>query len=95
MGKRVTIVIRDRERQYEGLRYSLGLLFENHEVTMIVLNHEVEATEEYVQNVEFIEEMGGRKMSNVNANIELHGFDGLTDRELEIRLTSSDLVVPF
>jgi len=44
MPKKITVVIKEPERQYEGLRYSLGLMFERHDVCMVVLNHEVEST---------------------------------------------------
>jgi hypothetical protein len=59
MAKKVAVLIKDKERQYEGLRSSLGLLMEFHIVSMIVLNHEIELTEEYKDNMEFIDEMEG------------------------------------
>ena len=95
MAKKVTVVVKDKERQYEGLRYSLGLMFEQHEVCMVVLNHEVTSTEEYSENAEFIDELGGTRMSNVDANIQNHGFIGVSSEELVQRMTASDLVVPF
>jgi hypothetical protein len=50
MAKKVAVLIKEKERQYEGLRTSLGLLMEFHIVSMIVLNHEIELTEEYKDN---------------------------------------------
>jgi hypothetical protein len=41
MAKKVAVLIKEKERQYEGLRSSLGLLMEFHIVSMIVLNHEI------------------------------------------------------
>jgi hypothetical protein len=95
MGKRVAVLIRDRDRQYEGLRSSLGLLLENHVVSMFVLNHEVEMTEEYQDNMGFIDEMGGARYSNVRANVEKYGFQAVTLDEISQRLKKNDLVIPF
>jgi len=95
MPKIITVVINEPERQYEGLRYSLGLLFERQDVCMVVLNHEVESSIEYSENAEFIEELGGSKRSNVDANIERHGFKRISSDELINRMLTSDLVIPF
>ena len=59
MGKKVAVLIRDKARQYEGLRSSLGLLLEDHAIDMFVLDHEIDMTEEYFDNMGFIDEMGG------------------------------------
>ena len=37
----------------------------------------------------------GRRLSNVEANTERHGFGSITDAELVDQLATSDLVVPF
>jgi hypothetical protein len=95
MARRVTVVIKDKDRQYEGLRYSLGLMFERHEVCMVVLGHEVDSTPEYAENAEFIDEMGGLRLSNVEANTVRHGFGWINPAGLIDRLATSDLVVPF
>ena len=42
MGKKVAVLIKDKDRQYEGLRSSLGLLLEQHTVSMFVLEARVE-----------------------------------------------------
>lgn len=95
MPKTITVIIKDPGRQYEGLRYSLGLMFERHDVCMVVLNHEVKSTEEYSENAEFIEEMGGSRLSNINANVERHGFGRISSEELAERMAGSDMVIPF
>jgi hypothetical protein len=95
MGKRVAVVIKDKERQYEGLRSSLGLLLEDHTIDMFVLNHEVAMTEEYEDNMGFIDEMGGGRYSNVAANIEKYGFKRVSDKGLAAKLREADLVIPF
>lgn len=95
MGKRVAVLIRDEERQYEGLRSSLGLLLEDHAIDMFVLDHEVEMTEEYYDNMGFIDEMGGSRFSNVAANVEKHGFQRASLDEIATKLREHDVVIPF
>ena len=95
MTKRITVIVKDPNRQYEGLRYSLGLMFERHEVCMVVLDHEVASNEEYSENAEFIDEMGGTRLSTVEANVVCHGFGAVSFEELTGRMAGSDLVVPF
>ncbi len=94
-GKKVAVLIKDKDRQYEGLRSSLGLLLEKHVVAMFVLNHEVEMTEEYNDNMGFIDEMGGARYSDVPANVEKFGFKPVTLDELPARLLENELVIPF
>jgi hypothetical protein len=95
MGKTVAVLIRDKERQYEGLRSSLGLLLEDHKIDMFVLEHEVEMTEEYSDNMGFIDEMGGYRFSNVPANVEKHGFQRVSLDDVAARLREHEVVIPF
>ena len=56
--KKVAVVIKDPDQQYEGLRTSLGLLLEDAEVQMFVLHHEIENMDEaYKDNMEFLENL--------------------------------------
>ncbi len=93
--KRVAVIIKDKERQYQGLRTSLGLLLEDHRVSMFVLDHEIELTEEYEDNLEFIEEMEGERLSNVPVNVEKHGFKLVTVEQIAGMLSDFELVIPF
>ncbi len=93
--KKVAVLIKDKERQYEGLRSSLGLLLEKHIISMIVLNHEVTMTEEYQDNMGFIDEMGGARYSNVPANVEKYGFQKVTLEDVAMKLKENDLVIAF
>ena len=94
-GKRVAVVIKDKDRQYEGLRSSLGLLLEKHVISMFVLNHEIDMTEEYQDNMGFIDEMGGARYSNVPTNVEKWGFKAVTLDELPAKLRESELVIAY
>ena len=95
MAKKVAVLIKEKERQYEGLRSSLGLLMEFHIVSMIVLNHEIELTEEYKDNMEFIDEMEGTRYSNVPANVDKYGFEPLSLEELPKKLKENEVIIPF
>ncbi len=94
-GKKVAVLIKDKNRQYEGLRSSLGLLLEKHVISMFVLNHEIDMTEEYKDNMEFIDEMGGARYSNVPANVEKYAFKAVTLEEIPGKLKENELVVAF
>jgi hypothetical protein len=95
VSKKVAVIIRDKERQYEGLRSSLGLLLEDHIVSMFVLDHEIDMTDEYRDNMEFIDEMGGGRYSNIRENCEKYGFNYLSIEEIGERLREADLIIPF
>ncbi len=95
MPKKVAVLIKDKERQYEGLRSSLGLLLDRHVVSMFVLDHEVEMTEAYQDNMGFIDEMGGARYSNVTANVEKYGFQPLGLDAIPSKLKDHDLVIAF
>jgi len=89
------VLIRDKGRQYEGLRSSLGLLLEDHAIDMFVLDHEVDMTEEYYDNMGFIDEMGGSRFSNVPENVEKHGFQKVSLAEVADKLREHEVVIPF
>lgn len=92
----VAVLIKDVGQQYEGLRSSLGLLLEASSVQMYVLNHEIENMDEaYRENMEFIDEMEGERLSNNPANVEKYGFKHVTIEEMLDRLKEADLIIPF
>jgi hypothetical protein len=95
MTKRVAVITKDRNRQYEALRSGLGLLLERHSVSLFVLNHEIEAVEEYLDNLGFLDEMGGDRYSDHPVNVERHGFRQVSPEEAGRLLAEHDLVIPF
>jgi len=95
MRKKVAVLIKDKNKQYEGLRTSLGLLLEDHIVSMYVIDHEIELTEAYYDNMGFIDEMEGHRYSNVSQNVEKHNFKAMTKEELGAQLRDYDVVIPF
>jgi hypothetical protein len=84
--KTVAVLINDKEKQYEGLRSSLGMLLYNTWVQMFVVNHD---------NIEFLDEMEGERFSNNKANVEEYGFKYASIEEIGEMLQKADLVIPF
>ena len=95
MGRRVAVITKDKDRQYEALRTGLGLLLEHHTVSLLVLNHEIDSTEPYIDNLGFIDEMGGARFSDHPVNVEQHGFRPVSLEETGRLLAEHDLVIPF
>lgn len=93
--KKVAILARQRDRQFEALRSSLGCLLENHEVTYLVMDHEVQESEAFSNNLEFLDDMEGRRFSNVPANVEKHGFGALSLKGMGELLREQDIIIPF
>lgn len=93
--KRVAVVIKDREQLEEGLRTTAGLLLENHTASMFVLDIEVEATEKYREDMEFLKDMDGLAYTNMGANAEKLGFDLLNTEEIIHKIRENDIVIPF
>lgn len=94
-GKKVAVLVKDKNRQYEGLRSSLGLLLEKHVISMFVLDHEIDMTEEYQDNMGFIDEMGGARYSDAPGNVEKYGFQKVALDDIPAKLAESDLVIAF
>ncbi len=95
MSKKVAVLIKDQDRQYEGLRVSLGLLLEDHEIDMFVLDHSIQETEEFLDNMSFIDEMGGRRYSNETENVSKHGFEAVSAEQLPALLPDYEIIIPF
>jgi len=94
--KKVAVLIKDPDQQYEGLRVSLGALLDEVDVRMIVLNHEVRHMDEaYRENMEFLDEMEGQRFSNNPTNVEKYGFTYASRKQIAEQLKSVDVVIPF
>jgi hypothetical protein len=91
---KVAFLVRAKEDLWEGLRSSLGLIVENNDVMMAVLDQEVVMTPEYRENLEWFLDMEGKIYSNHPANQE-HGFEPITIEELGDKLKEMDFIVPF
>ena len=93
--KKVAVVVRDPQRQYEALRTSLGAILEDHEVSYLVLDEEIHPDEAFSDNLGFLDEMEGRRYSNQPANVAKHGFTSLSLAEIGELLRAQDIIIPF
>lgn len=93
---KVSVLIKNKSMQYEGLRTSLGMLLEDVSVSMFVLDHEVEDfNEAYSDNLGFLEEMEGKFYSNNIANVEKYKFQYVDPDKISAILKEADLIIPF
>lgn len=90
----VALLIRQQEDLHEGLRSSLGLAVENFYVDMIILDTEIIISDEYRENLMWLDEMDCRYFSNHQGN-EKYGFSHMNVEEIGKTLKSADLIIPF
>ncbi len=92
----VTVLIRDPEQQYEGLRTSLGLLLHATGVNMVMLDHEIAQLDEaFEDNMGFLDEMEGERYSNNQANVDKYEFKPIDKEGIYELVKKSDIVIPF
>lgn len=93
--KNIAFLVKDQAEDWEGLRSALGLAVGNSSIYFFVLDHEVEMTEPYRENLDWILDMEAEIYSNVQPNVEKHGFKAVTYEELGQKLKEMDIIIPF
>jgi hypothetical protein len=93
--KKVAVIVREPARHYEALRSALGCLLEDHQVSYVVLNQEIDPDEAFTDNLGFLEEMEGRRYSNNQANADKYEFTLLSMPEIGELLRGQEIIIPF
>ncbi len=90
MGKKVAVLVRDR--QGEALRMAVGITLMDDTIDVYVLDRKVESNPDNDLNIETIKDMGMKLATNTKDNADM---EYLPTEELAQKLLEYDHIVPF
>ncbi len=90
MGKKIAVLVRDR--QGEALRMSVGITLMDDSIDVYVLDRKVEKNDDNDLNIETIKDMGMKLATNTKDNA---GMEYMSTEELATKLLEYDHIVPF
>ncbi|MEE9529782.1 MAG: hypothetical protein V3W52_02230 [Syntrophobacteria bacterium] len=97
--KSVLFLVKSQEEHWEALRSTIGLGLENMEVEVFFLDKEIqmvdEREEEFIDNLEFLDEMDGKAYTDNQTNADRYSIEYLPFEDLLGKLPDYDLIVPF
>jgi hypothetical protein len=97
--KDVLFLVKSQEEHWEALRSTIGLGLENMDVEIYFLDEEIqmveELEEEFIDNLEFLDEVDGKAYTNVQSNTDRYGIEYLAFEDLLTKLPHCGLIVPF
>ena len=90
MAKKLAVLVRDR--QAEALRMGLGLILADDEVSVFIMDREVEKTEDNDMNVETMGDMDVKLYTNFKGN---ENMEYLSTEEIAQKLLEYDQILPY
>ena len=90
MGKKIAVLVRDRQR--EALRMSVGITLMDDTIDVYVLDKKVESNADNDLNLETIKDMDMKIATNTKEN---EGMDYISTEELAQKLLEYDHIVPY
>jgi hypothetical protein len=90
MGKKIAVLVRDR--QGEALRMSVGITLMDDTIDVYVLDRKVEKNDDNDLNIETIKDLGMKLATTTKENA---GMDYIATEELAQKLLEYDHIVPY
>ncbi len=91
--RKVAVLIKSPDQQYEGMRSSWGMLLYDTRLQVFVFHHEIANIDEvYHDNMQFLDEMEGERFSDNQVNLEKYGFKHTPMEEMAVMLKRPTLL---